>query len=190
MVRRIGTSGNDTLTGTNFSDLLWGNGGNDLLRGLGGSDDLEGDGGNDRLFGGGGNDELEGDDGRDLLRGGAGNDELDGDDGDDRLFGQAGRDTLDGGDGNDLLVGGGGADEFEFGDGDGRDRVRDFTNGVDRLDLDDLSRAEVQQVINNARQVNGNTVLRIEGDDDDGPTIITLVDFQRGQLDLGDFVFD
>ncbi|MET3611923.1 triacylglycerol lipase [Rhizobium aquaticum] len=58
-------AGNDTVNGTNGSDVLYGGAGNDKLDGLAGNDFLYGGEGNDTLFGGGGND---------LLNGGLGND--------------------------------------------------------------------------------------------------------------------
>jgi hypothetical protein len=51
-----GTSGNDTLVGTQFADILLGFAGNDLLLGKGGNDLLDGGKGIDTLNGGAGND--------------------------------------------------------------------------------------------------------------------------------------
>jgi Ca2+-binding RTX toxin-like protein len=62
-----GTPGNDTLVGTNKSDVILGQGGNDTLRGANQSDDLRGGPGNDTIYG-----EL----GADVLRGQAGDDNL------------------------------------------------------------------------------------------------------------------
>jgi Ca2+-binding RTX toxin-like protein len=103
-----GTSGADTLHGTASADLL---------KGLGGNDRVYGKSGADRLFGGTGND---------VLSGGAGND---------RLFGDAGRDVLSGDAGNDLLAGGADADVFRFRGPWGSDRIADFENGRDHIDL-------------------------------------------------------
>lgn len=64
-----GTSGNNTLTGSNDADSIYGGAGDDSLRG---------EGGNDVLFGGSGNDTLQGGTGDDYLHGGAGADRLDG----------------------------------------------------------------------------------------------------------------
>ncbi|HEX5374492.1 MAG TPA: calcium-binding protein [Aquabacterium sp.] len=65
---RIGTSGDDTLEGTDHGrDILRGQAGNDQLRGLGGNDTLEGDSGNDTLIGSAGNDVLTGGQGNDLI---------------------------------------------------------------------------------------------------------------------------
>jgi Ca2+-binding RTX toxin-like protein len=77
-VEMYGGAGNDTLTGTNFNDLLDGGTGNDKL--TGGS-------GNDLLLGGDGKDSLSGGAGRDVLIGGRGVDTLLGQDGDDILIG-------------------------------------------------------------------------------------------------------
>jgi VCBS repeat-containing protein len=122
----LGTNNDDTLTGTDGTDiLLGGNGddvldggdGNDLLLGGNGSDTLDGGDGNDLLLGGNGSDTLDGGDGNDLLLGGNGSDTLDGGDGNDLLSGGNGSDTLDGGDGNDLLDGGNGNDTLDGGAG-------------------------------------------------------------------------
>jgi Ca2+-binding RTX toxin-like protein len=76
-------------------------------------------------------DVLEGLGGNDTLTGNAGNDTLDGGNGDDLLVG---------GSGADVLTGGGGADLFRFaafdsGTGGAADRITDFTQGLDRIDL-------------------------------------------------------
>jgi hypothetical protein len=152
----IGTSARDTLTGYQGKDLVFGLRGNDRLDGAegadvmyggSGSDLLLGQSGNDVLDGGTGNDTLRGHADHDTLRGGAGNDSLLAHAGDDQLFGGSGRDrltggagddTLDGGAGADTLIGGGGADSFVFSadPATGRDEVRGFRSGVDRIELD------------------------------------------------------
>ena len=79
-----GTSGSETLVGSNANDLMLGRGGNDTLKGRGGNDVIRGGIGNDRLYGG---------PGRDVIVGEAGND---------RLYSRDGqRDTLNGGPGFD-----------------------------------------------------------------------------------------
>lgn len=124
-----------TITGTNKADTIHGDrsglggaedtisGGNgeDALYGLGGADILYGGNGEDRLFGGGSRDRLYGENGNDLLDGG---------DGIDRLFG---------GQGNDRLTGGADADYFVFGKSGGNDIVTDFAAGFDRVVLDGVS---------------------------------------------------
>ena len=112
-----GGEGADLLTGASADDLLSGGLGEDRLRGRGGEDELDGGDDRDALAGGGGDDLLQGGAANDVLRGGGGDDVLDGDGG------------------RDLLFGGGGADRFVFDPGEGIDRVLDFENDVDLLDL-------------------------------------------------------
>ncbi len=84
-----------------------------------------------------------------ILIGRGGDDVLNGLGGADDLYGEAGNDVLDGGAGDDLLIGGSGADVlaggtggdlFRFFDGDSgtgaaADRITDFVNTVDKIDL-------------------------------------------------------
>jgi hypothetical protein len=198
-----GTSGNDTLTGTQFDDHLFGLAGNDTLRGLGGNDTLDGGPGNDVLEGGDGHDELKGQAGNDTLRGGkgndcliggSGNDWLSGDSGNDhllggagrdRMFGGAGKDTMDGGAGNDTLVGGAGADEFEGGAGNdlmvvGSALVANVNGGtgVDTVKLDALGAS-----IDLTGPL-GDTFANIEKLDLSGKTASTLVLSAQAVLDM------
>ena len=107
-VNLTGTLGVDSYVGTGFGDTLAGSGGNDRLTGAAGNDNLTGGNGNDLLFGGANADTL---------------------------FGGTGNDTLYGGAGTDRLTSGAGADVFVFGAGGGADRVLDFTDGSDRINL-------------------------------------------------------
>lgn len=102
--------GNDTIVMSAWSDYMEGRGGNDVMRGGGGAD---------TLLGGAGADTIEGGKGADVLRGGAGGD---------RLAGGAGNDSLTGG--NDLH-----RDTFVFAMGGGTDRVLDFQDGLDRIEI-------------------------------------------------------
>ena len=147
-----GGKGDDTLLGGSGNDRLDGDKGNDLLFGGSGCDKLEGGKGNDLLFGGSGNDKLDGGKGNDVLFGGSGNDKLEGGKGHDLLFGGSGHDKLEGGKGNDKLVGGAGGDKVTGGRGmdlfvylaafDSTiwdwDRITDFTQGEDKIDLSAL----------------------------------------------------
>ena len=128
----------------------------DLVAGRGYSGDARGDRLIDveNLQGGFGDDLLLGDQGTNELDGYFGDDDLFGRGGDDYLNGNYDHDNLDGGDGNDTLLGGlggddltGGADADVFvyvttGDstvtGIGRDRIMDFEQGVDLIDLSAL----------------------------------------------------
>ena len=96
----------------------------------------------------------------DTLRGGKGGDTLFGQTGDDRLFGENGNDRLFGGSGDDTLTGGRGADHFGF--NGGQDRIRDFKDNVDSIEIAAFLLAfgtTVQDIVDDARLKNGNTVL-------------------------------
>jgi hypothetical protein len=98
-------TGNDTLIGNGFDNLLHGYAGEDRLFGGAGDDTLLGGAGRDRLFGGDGRDVLSGGTGPDVLTGGTGADVF--------LFETAHR------------VG-----KFK-----GRDVITDFRPGVDKIDM-------------------------------------------------------
>ena len=147
--------GNDSLSGDAGSDILLALGGDDFLFGWEGRDFLYGGRGADILNGGldddvlrgnRDNDQLRGNEGDDDLRGGGGDDILNGGADNDYLLGGGGADTVIGGAGNDVLTGGFGAsvndgvqDVFVFASttagGGGFDRVKDFEDGIDRIDL-------------------------------------------------------
>jgi len=162
------------IDGTNRADVLTGTAGNDDMDGRRGDDILRAGAGNDDMDGGDGNDSLWGEDGRDDIDGGRGNDRLDG---------GAGNDILVGGRGDDILTGGAGADVFEFQRGDGRDRITDFTNGVDRIELDGFTGRDLTVLLNGARQVGSDVVLGLPSG-----ASITLAGFQLAQLDRSDFL--
>jgi serralysin len=103
-----GTAAANTLSGTSVANTINGLGGNDKLYGRSGNDKLYGGTGADKLFGESGNDRLYGSDGKDILSGGAG---------------------------SDILSGGASADTFHFRGKWGADKISDFRNGVDRIDL-------------------------------------------------------
>jgi Ca2+-binding RTX toxin-like protein len=106
-------AGNDSITGTAASDILWGYAGNDTIDGNGAGtfyedehDELRGGDGNDVIRGGGQIDDINGNRGDDTATGGAGNDLLHGGQGDDYLNGNVGNDTLYGDLGSDTVRGG------------------------------------------------------------------------------------
>jgi len=93
-----GTAGDDTLTGGDLRDKLWG---------YAGSDTLSGNAGNDQLRGGAGDDALDGGAGADRLWGGAGTDTYTGGAGDDRIYAgdaDAVAEQIDCGEGTDFAV--------------------------------------------------------------------------------------
>ena len=116
--RLFGLGGNDTLDGLGGDDVLVGDEGNDILYGRLGVDNLSGGEGGDTLWGGDGNDLLDGGDGVDILHGEVGDDRIIGGFGDDSLYGEAGADQLSGGLGNDGLWGGDGNDMLAGDEGD------------------------------------------------------------------------
>jgi predicted extracellular nuclease len=99
---RVGTDGNDTLSGTSGVDVMFGLGGRDTINGLDGNDLLCGGTGDDTLNGGDGADVLDGEKGDDILSGGSGGDRLRGGAGGDSLTGGAGADSFSGGSGSDV----------------------------------------------------------------------------------------
>ena len=96
------------ITGTEGTNVIVTGSNNDYVQGMGGRDRLYGNHGHDTLLGGSGND---------LISGGSGNDELVGGSGFDRLYG--GRD----------------ADIFRLTDGYGYDRIMDFQDGQDQIQI-------------------------------------------------------
>jgi len=135
----IGSSRGDVLSGNEKDNYIVGQLGSDRLAGDDGDDTLKGGNQNDTLFGNNGNDFLFGGNGEDRLDGGVGNDVLEAGANHDQLVGGAGNDLLFGGSGEDTLFGNAGRDRFELtrGNNIGRDRVRDYQDGVDKFVLSD-----------------------------------------------------
>jgi Ca2+-binding RTX toxin-like protein len=172
-----GGEGDDRLNGNAHADRLFGEDGEDLLLGSGGDDRLFGGNDNDTLKGGGGNDILSGGSGRDKLIGNGGNDELEGGDGNDILSGGAGNDILNGGPGNDLMKGLTGLDVFVYELGNGADTIKDFEDGLDRIDLTDFLFGDTSAALNFASQVGADVVF----DFGDGNTL-TILNVLFGKL--------
>ena len=143
---KLGTSGDDTLNGTDQGEIFFGFGGNDTI------------------FAGGGNDHAFGGRGNDLIFGGNGNDHLFGGRGNDALVGEAGNDHLVGGRGRDLLVGGADNDTFLIRQGTGTDTIADLQPG-DRVDIRDFHFASFQAVLNAAHQSHDDVVIALGGGD-------------------------
>jgi Ca2+-binding RTX toxin-like protein len=96
-----GSSGPDTLRGTDRGELIVGHGGNDSINGRGGHDRLLGGDGSDRVIGGSGTDRIRGGDASDRIRGGGGGDVLYGGRGRDEFNTRNG--VLLGSPGNDVI---------------------------------------------------------------------------------------
>ena len=107
----------DTIYGGTGADTIYGGAGADEIYGGAGNDYLSGDDGNDTISGGDGADTIYGGAGVDKIFGGAGNDSIYGDAGDDYLLGDDGNDAISGGDGTDKIYGGVGADSIYGGAG-------------------------------------------------------------------------
>lgn len=144
----FGGAGDDSLRGAKDDDRISGNGGADTIKGSGGDDKLFGGAGADRIEGGGGVERALGGNGSDTVLGGGGQDLVRGDDGDDRVAGQRGADKVLGGAGNDTLIGGLGADTLNGGEGadlfvfqrfSGVDRINQFEQGLDVIDIDTVN---------------------------------------------------
>ena len=143
----VGNAAGNRLSGRAGSDQLWGNDGDDVLSGGGGTDQLDGGAGHDVAdYAGGAAVTVNlNQTGPQYTRGG-GLDTLTSIEGvigsalADTLIGSAGANSFSGGGGNDVITGGGGADVFLYGaSGFGQDRITDFQNGVDRIDVSGLA---------------------------------------------------
>jgi Ca2+-binding RTX toxin-like protein len=129
---------------------------------------------------------MDGGSGDDILNARSGDDDLDGGAGADVLRGHEGADSLDGGAGNDILVGGDDADRFVFAGANGADRIIDFQDGVDRIDLTAYAGNGVHDVGDfTVAQVGVNTVISGYG----GGTI-RLDNTDAGDIDDADFFFN
>ena len=126
---------------------------------------------------------LIGDNGVDELRGRDGDDNIQGNGGDDRLFGEAGADRLNGGEGADRLYGNEGDDIFIFNVRHGDDRIFDFTNGEDQIDLSAFSLSGFDDLTISSESNNVTIDLSEHG----GGTIL-LVGFDIANLDTTDFL--
>jgi hypothetical protein len=153
------------------------------VAGRDGDDRVTGGDAADRLAGGGGQDRLNGEGGNDRLLGEAGDDSLDGGAGEDVLFGGAGADVLTGGAGNDTMAGGAEADVFAVTLGGGRDVVRDFELGLDRLDLSAMGISTAEAALALARTRGPHIVFEFA----DG-TRLTLRDVSLAALDADDLI--
>ncbi|MBN2448010.1 MAG: hypothetical protein JXO22_14865 [Phycisphaerae bacterium] len=114
--------GSDTLSnienvqGSNYDDTITGDDGANRLYGYAGDDTIDAGAGNDTVYGGDGNDTIDGQAGNDYLKGDAGDDVVSGGEGNDTLYGGSGNDLLNGGAGNDYIFGESGTDTVDYSD--------------------------------------------------------------------------
>lgn len=148
-----------------------------------GSDLVDGNGGNDQIFAGRGADVVFGGSGRDNLFGGRGSDLLNGEGGRDNIFGGLGNDTIDGGAGNDIMFGGGGRDTFVFTNGSDKDRIVNFRDGKDMIDLSGYEGISSFDDLDITGSVFSTRIDLGEGDS------IRLIGLDPAELDASDFVF-
>ena len=105
------------------------------------------------------NDVLRGDATDNLLTGGDGNDTLVGRHGDDQLMGGDGNDQLHGGPRQDTLIGGAAVDHFVIKKTNDNDRISDFEDDIDFLDLSDYGFATSAEALSFAQDVGADVVF-------------------------------
>jgi len=146
---RIGTEGDDILTGVGGYETFYGYGGNDIITASHGHATIYGGDGDDTIIGSGGGDALiDGGAGDDTITGQGGPDEITGGTGDDTINAGGGNDTINGGEGNDTLSGGHGNNTFIVSANSGHDTISDFTAGSDILDLTTIFSGSFNDLLN------------------------------------------
>ncbi|KZM51804.1 hypothetical protein OA90_00345 [Labrenzia sp. OB1] len=196
-----GSGGNDIIRGGVGSDDVFGGAGNDTI--YFDNDDLFWNDGIARNIGGDGYDTLIVEAGSSFSTGGlswygfeafvgaelndavTGNNasvnyNLNGGKGNDTLKASGGNDTLIGGLGNDILSGGAGNDTFVFAEGAGIDRVTDFADGDDLIQIESGASSFADLVLETAGT---DALVRF------GSTVITLEGVLVSALDQDDFLF-
>ncbi len=131
----VSGAGADSIIGNAANNSIWGGAGQDSIHTGDGDDFVKGEQDSDTIRGGAGDDVLNGNGRGDMLFGEGGNDILRGGNSKDRLNGGDGDDILMGGIGRDKLIGGAGADTFVFKAGWAVDRVNDFEDNIDTIEL-------------------------------------------------------
>ena len=191
---------NVTVRGTEGRDLISVRtlGGSTVVGGLAARVEIAGeDAGQDVLTirAGDGNDRISAalltDDGMKLVVfGEAGNDRIRGGAADDDLFGGRGHDQIFGAHGNDVLTGNSGRDLYIFAGQNGTDRITDFRDGVDKIDIRGYGSAlnSFADLAGDIVQV-GNDVRINLGANVSGAGRIVIEDFTVGQVSAADFQF-
>ncbi|WP_137157761.1 calcium-binding protein [Rhizobium sp. FKL33] len=108
---------------------------------------------------------------------------LDGNSAANRLRGFSGSDTLWGHAGKDVLIGGGNGDIFVFSEGDGRDRIADFQNGSDLINLSGWTEMETYADVRAHLRVDGDDIVISAGGDS-----LRLTDVERSDINKTDFI--
>lgn len=127
---------------------------------------------------------LIGDNDSNNLQGLDGDDDIQGNGGDDWLYGQSGDDRLNGGEGADRLYGNEGEDTFIFGAGHGDDRILDFTNDEDQIDLSAFNLSGIDALT--ITSISDSVEIELT---EHGGGAILLQNFDIADLDAADFLF-
>jgi serralysin len=187
-----GGAGNDTIIGGSGADTIIGGVGDDVVQAGNGANNITGGDGNDQLTGGTDIDKIGGGNGNDVIYSLGGNDTITGDAGNDIIYSGDGNDAINGGAGIDRLIGGGGdnaltggtdADTFVFSLQAGVERITDFANGVDKIELDGFDLSSAADLVSHAAQVGKDLLITLA----DSETL-TLVNFKLASLDTSDFL--
>ncbi|MPY69176.1 MAG: hypothetical protein GEU92_03715 [Alphaproteobacteria bacterium] len=125
---------------------------------------------------------LSGGAGDDVIFAFAGDDTLYGGDGADTLYSDAGNDRLDGGAGNDTLYGGAGRDVFAFSGAFGNDVLGDFSSGIDRIDLTNVTPGTWSALSDNISELGGAAVITL------GANTVTISNTLKSALSESDFI--
>ncbi len=128
--------------------------------------------------------ELIGNAGANILLGGSGNDTIFGGAGDDIIVSGAGNDIVSGGLGDDKINLKGGADIIVFNAGDSFERIYNFENGHDRIDLSSYGFTGMADIASAIFDTGGGADLHLGGTD-----LIRLAGIDAGLLDASDFIF-
>jgi Ca2+-binding RTX toxin-like protein len=168
----------NTIEGRITGGIL-GGAGNDTMLGGVAAEVMSGGADNDSLAGNGGDDVLLGGLGLDVLSGGAGND---------RITGDLGKDALTGGIGADLFIF---ANAASIGLGATRDKITDFTHGVDDMVMTFMNSFIGAAAFTAAGQVryNATTGILSGSTDADVAAEWTMLLVNKPVLTAGDFVF-
>lgn len=198
--------GNDTFTGSSVGDvILYGaNKGDDKIYGMGGNDYIMGSDGRNFIDGGKGDKDVltysmihyeQGVKGVkvDLSRGEAinpwgkkdtitGIEDVRGTKFADTFIGTGKNEHFGGLEGNDTFTGGKGKDQFDFARGMDKDKIRDFGNGDDSIELAGLGVANFNQLKGLMEQKGKNVVIDF-GDGD----VLAFLNFDKGDFVKADF---
>jgi predicted extracellular nuclease len=113
----VGTTGNDTLTGTPYRDLVLAKSGNDTVSTGDGDDCIDANNGNDNVDGGDGDDVVIGNAGNDVINAGVGANKVLAGNGNDTVRSGSDSDSIEAADGDDVIESGGGGDTIDAGNG-------------------------------------------------------------------------